>query len=282
MNRTHDRQGQPLFDDKRAEALRQRFFEAASVMARLRRECPWDIKQTHQSLKKYLLEEAHEVLEAIDENDHQALCDELGDLLLQVLFHAEIQRELGHFDVVDVLTQLADKLVRRHPHIFASEDASDADAVARNWDAIKKAEKGGQTSLFDHWTKGLPALLESYKIGKKAAKWGFDWPNPLPVLDKIEEEIDEIREAVTAGDADAVSEELGDMLFAMSQLVRKFEREPEDVLRQANRKFMRRFRAMETLAKQRGLDFASLNLDEQDALWQAVKAKQRQGPDSID
>jgi len=271
MDVTLDRQGAPLFSEQRAETLCRAFLEAASVMARLRRECPWDIEQTHDSLKKYLLEETHEVLEAIDDRDWDALRDELGDLFLQVLFHAEITREQGRFDIVDVLENLTGKLVRRHPHVFATAEAADADAVAANWDAIKTAEKGGRRSVFDHWTKGLPALLESYKIGKKAAKLGFDWPEPGPVLDKIDEEIAEIREAGFSGNKDAVAEELGDLLFAVSQLVRKTGLEPEDVLRQANRKFIRRFRAMEDHASEQGLDFAALTLDEQEKIWQSVK-----------
>jgi len=241
----------------------------------LRRDCPWDARQTHPSLKRFLLEETYEVLETIEDQNWVGLREELGDLLLQVLFHARIQEDDGRFDMEHVLADLIDKMVSRHPHVFGDEDL-DAAGVARRWEEIKKAEKGPRDSLFDGFVKGLPALLESYKIGRKAAMVGFDWPDPNQVLDKIEEEIGEIREALADGDRDHVQEELGDLLFAVSNLVRKHDFEPEETLRLANRKFISRFRIMEQLAREDGTVFEELGLEAQETYWQRAKMKIRQ------
>lgn len=269
MDVTLDGNGHPLIEGSQAEQLKQRFLEMASVMARLRAECPWDRKQTPQTLKRYVLEEAYEVVSAIEASDWDALCDELGDHMLQVLFLSQIMSETGHFDIARVLQRLMDKMVRRHPHVFADMEADEGQVVA-NWEAIKKAEKGGGSGLFDGFSRGQPALFESYKIARKAAKVGFDWPEPLQVLDKIEEEIGEIREAASQ-DREALAEEVGDLLFAMSNLARKFDLEPEECLRKANTKFLKRFATMEQLASDDGQDFADLDLDTQEGYWQRAK-----------
>jgi len=274
MDLTRDKNGAPLFDAAKSEAVKQRFFELVCIMARLRRECPWDRQQTPASLKKYILEEAYEVLETIEAEDWSGLREELGDFLFQVMFQAEIQAETGRFDIEDVLAGIVGKMVHRHPHVFGEMKLS-AEEVARNCDRLKQSEKGPRQSLFDGVTRGLPAWPESYKIGKRAAKLGFDWPEPLRVLDKVEEEIAEIRQAVAEGDADHIREELGDLLFAVSNLVRKFGCEPEETLRAANAKFMNRFIAMEELAAAQGLDFETLDLDRQESLWEEAKRRSR-------
>lgn len=273
---TLDENGKRLLTEVQEVAIKEGFYELACIMARLRKDCPWDRKQTAQSLKRYVLEEAYEVVESIDDQDWNGLCDELGDFLFQVIFQAKVQEESGHFDLADVLRGINEKMVRRHPHVFQSQDLT-AEEVSANWEAIKKAEKSeageAHRSLFDGHTRGLPALLDSYKIARRAARVGFDWPDPMPVLDKIEEEIAEVREALSKGDREAVQEEMGDLLFAMSNLVRKLHMEPEETLRKANAKFVRRFRKMEELAEADAVEFAALDLDEQEAYWQRAKGK---------
>jgi len=267
---TRDKNGDPLFSEKKQAALEKGFYEMVCLMARLRCDCPWDREQTPDTLKKYILEEAYEVLETIEEQNWDGLKDELGDFVLQALFQAQIQAEEKRFDMEDVLAGLVAKMVRRHPHVFVDSQIS-ADQVATNWETIKKTERGPQDSLFDGFTRGLPALMESYKISKKAARVGFDWPHVAPVFDKIQEEIEELREAAERGDPEHIQEELGDLLFAVSNLVRKYGFEPEETLRAANRKFVKRFRSMEGLARDQGQNLADLDLDAQEALWQVSK-----------
>ena len=276
MDLFHDAQGKPFYSAQEEARIKQNFFELVCVMARLRRSCPWDQEQTPESLRRYILEEAYEVMETIADQNWQGLREELGDFLLQVVFQAEIQAERGQFDIADVVAGIVDKMVRRHPHVFEEQQLT-SEEVALNWEAIKRAEKGEPRSLFDGFTKGLPALLESYKIGKKAAKVGFDWPEPEPVLAKIKEEIQEIEEAETSQDPALIQEELGDLLFAVSNLVRKHGFEPEEVLRAANRKFVRRFRTMEDLAQADDVDFAGLDLDIQEAYWTRAKQTEKIG-----
>lgn len=272
MNLRQNKQGAPLFSERQAERYRERFLDMVGVMARLRQECPWDRKQTPESLKRYVLEEAYEVVAAIDAGDWDGLRDELGDHLFQVLFQAQLQEEQDRFDIGGVLERLIEKMVYRHPHVFGDLEADEA-AVVANWETLKRREKGSGEGLFDGFSPGLPALMETYKISSKAAKVGFDWPDPGQVLDKIEEEIAEIREAVGISET-ALAEELGDLLFAVSNLTRKFGLEPEECLRKANSKFVRRFGVMEQLARAEGKVFAELDLDLQEAYW--VRAKQQE------
>ena len=267
MDLRTNKAGESLLQPESASRIGTRFLDLVAVMARLRSECPWDRKQTPQSLKRYVLEEAYEVVAAIESADPDALCEELGDHLLQVMFLSQIMTEQGHFKIGDVLDGLIEKLVTRHPHVFADVDADEAQVMA-NWEKIKKQEKGHGKGLFAGFSHGLPALLESYKISRKAATVGFDWPEPLQVLDKIEEEIQEVRSATNK---EELAEELGDLLFAVSNLVRKFNLEPEECLRHANVKFMRRFQKMEELADEDNVDFAAQDLDTQEAYW--VRAK---------
>ena len=262
--------GRPLFSPEKAASIGRAFYEMVCLMARLRRECPWDKEQTPESLKKYILEETYEVLEAIEDQNWINLRGELGDFMFQVLFQSVIQEEAGRFDIEDVVRGLTAKMVHRHPHVFAETHVSRPEQVESNWEKLKQAEKGHPAqSLFDGFTKSLPALLESYKVGKKAAKVGFDWPEPDRVLNKIEEEIQEVRDA--GQDREALQEELGDLLFAVSNLVRKHGFEPEETLRLANAKFVGRFREMERLARQDGRDFKDLDLDTQEAYWNRAK-----------
>jgi nucleoside triphosphate diphosphatase len=248
------------------------------IMARLRDPeggCPWDIEQDFKSIAPYTVEEAHEVADAIERGDLDDLKDELGDLLFQVVFHARMAEEQGAFDFCDVVVSIADKLERRHPHVFGDAEIADAHAQTVNWEAIKaaeRAEKGdGDESLLAGVSRGLPALRRSVKLQKRAAKVGFDWPAPDPIFDKLGEEADELRAAMRSGDADGIEEEVGDLLFVITNLARKLEVDPGAALRRSNFKFEQRFRAMEALATERGLVLGDLSADELEALYRQAK-----------
>lgn len=235
--------------------------------------CPWDREQTHQSLREYLLEETHEVLEALDTGDEATLAEELGDLLLQIVFHAQIAAERGAFDFHTVCTLICDKLVHRHPHVFGDMGPLDsADGVLPVWEAQKAAEHGtARSSALDGVPRGLPALARSLKLQRRAARAGFDWPDQAARLDKIAEELRELSEAAAAGDQAAVAEEYGDLLFMVVNVGRGLGLSAEDSLRAANSKFERRYRTMELAAGGRAA-FEALSLSEQDAWWERVKA----------
>lgn len=241
--------------------------------------CPWDLAQDFSSIAAYTVEEAYEVAEAIDRGDMHGLRDELGDLLLQVVFHARMAEEAGLFGFEDVAAAINEKMVRRHPHVFARASAEDAGAVLANWDAIKKAERQARgeqdTSALAGISAGLPEWMKATKLQARAARTGFDWPQPGPVLAKLAEELDEVRAELARGPvADnhpALEEEIGDLLFVAANLARHAGVDTGSALRRANLKFERRFRAMEAMAAQRGDDFATLSLQQQEALWQAVK-----------
>jgi len=246
-------------------------------MARLRDPdggCEWDLAQTFASIAPYTLEEAHEVADAIARDDMADLRDELGDLLLQVVFHARMAEEAGHFDFADVAAGIADKMERRHPHIFGEGAVNETAAVRANWESIKAAERRekAQAGALDGVALGLPALLRAEKLQKRAARVGFDWPDSGGAGDKLREEIAELE---AASHPDHRHEEAGDMLFALVNWLRKNGIDAEDALRAANRKFERRFAGMEALAKADGVDFASLELAEQDAIWNQVKREER-------
>lgn len=241
------------------------------IMARLRDPvsgCEWDRAQNFATIAPYTIEEAYEVADAIEREDLHALRDELGDLLLQVVFHARMAEEAGHFSFSDVAVAIADKLEARHPHIFGN--VADEEHQTDRWEKLKAAERAakGATSALDGVALSLPALMRAEKLQKRAARVGFDWPNAEGPAEKLREEMAELAEAAPA---DKV-EEAGDLLFAAVNLVRAHGIAPEDALRAANGKFERRFRAMEALAAERGQDFASLSIDEQEALWQTVKS----------
>jgi ATP diphosphatase len=242
-----------------------------AIMAQLRDPvsgCEWDRVQDFATIAPYTIEEAYEVADAIQRDDLHALRDELGDLLLQVVFHARMAEEAGHFAFQDVAAAISDKLEARHPHIFG-EAGDDGQGQTQRWEALKAAERAatGASSALDGVALALPALMRAEKLQKRAARVGFDWPDPAGPAEKVREEMAELAEADEASRA----EEAGDLLFAAVNLVRAHGIAPEEALRLANAKFEARFRAMEALATERGVDFALLTLDEQEALWQAVK-----------
>jgi ATP diphosphatase len=253
--------------------------ELLAIMARLRdpeRGCPWDVKQDFASVAPYTLEEAYEVVDAIDRGDHDALRDELGDLLLQVVFHARMAEEAGLFGFDDVVRAIAGKLVRRHPHVFGDVRYADAEEQSRAWEAIKAAERGdrgGDDSALAGVSHGLPEWRRALKLQQRAARTGFDWPDAGPVLDKLEEELTEVRAEFAGGlDVARIEDEIGDMLFVLVNLTRHAGADFSRALRRANAKFERRFRAMEHLAHEAGQDFATLSLAEQEALWRQAKS----------
>jgi len=245
-----------------------------AIMHRLRAPggCPWDAEQTHGSLVTNLIEEAYETVDAIQRCDMEHLKEELGDLLLQVIFHSELAEEAGRFDLDAVAQGISDKLVRRHPHVFATSEAGTSDAVLRQWEEIKREEKGTSDEAYLHGTgKGLPALLRASKLQKKAAKVGFDWPTQCGVLAKIHEEIQELEAAVDEQDLNAVDEELGDLLFSVVNLARFRKLDPEIVMAAANDKFERRFNEMEKRLKAKGKTLEEASPSEMDDEWEAAK-----------
>ncbi len=257
------------------EERRKTFNDLVEVMARLRGPggCPWDIEQDHVTLKRYLIEECYEALEAIDENDLDALCDELGDILLQVVFHAQLETETGMFDIHDVTQRIVDKLIRRHPHVFGDVEVTGTDDVLTNWEKIKRAEKGDdwRTSILDGVPAGLPALMRATDIGKRVAKVGFEWDKFEDVKDKVHEEFEELEEAIASGDRAAIVSELGDLLFAVTQVARWQKVDPEEALRQMLRRFTARFQYIEGQAKNQDRELMDMSLAEMDALWNQAK-----------
>lgn len=249
------------------------FRALTDIVARLRAPggCPWDREQTHESLKRHLLEECYEALEAIDLGEPALLAEELGDLLVHVAFHADIAREAGHFTLAEVIAGVNHKLIRRHPHVFGNAKAADARAVELNWEQLKaqeRQEQGIRKSPVEGIPAALPALSYAQLMQDRAAKAGFDWPDLEGVLDKVVEEAAELRQAATAADR---QHELGDLLLVLVNLGRWLEVQAEDALRQANARFRRRYLQMEQLAEQRGLDFANLPLADRESLWQEAK-----------
>ncbi len=254
------------------------FERLCAIMTALRGPggCSWDAEQTHESLKKHLIEEAYEVAEAIEEGGEADLIDELGDLLLQPVFHAEIARSDGRWSIDDVCQGLCEKLIRRHPHVFGETHADDPDAVVAQWDAIKDQEKQARgEEVVPDWLgatgKGLPALMAAQKIQKRAAKVGFDWPEAVQVLDKVKEEVSEVEEALADQDAAAIEEELGDLLFCVVNLVRKTGSDAETTLMKANAKFRRRFQSVEQGLREQGSSVQEASLDEMEEQW--IQAK---------
>jgi nucleoside triphosphate diphosphatase len=254
--------------------------EAVAIMARLRGPdgCPWDREQTFDSIKRHTLEETYEVFDAIERRAWPDLKDELGDLLLQVLFYAQMASEAGHFDIHDVAENLNAKLIRRHPHIFAGAEAADADAVLRNWEQIKQTEKktsaATQASMLEDIPRSMPALMEAGKLGSRAAKVGFDWPNADGLFDKLQEEIGELKAELDprkdAGSTAAIEAELGDILFTAVNLARHLKVDPESALRATNAKFRRRFAAMESAAGT-SVALAASTPDQLEILWNQAK-----------
>jgi MazG family protein len=251
----------------------QSFDELVRTMKRLRAPggCPWDREQTHASIRKYVIEEAYEVAEAIDREDYEALRSELGDLLLQVVFHAEMAEESGRFDVADVCRAITAKLERRHPHVFGDVAVRDADEVSRNWEEIKARERGPGSSVLDGVPRALPALQRADRLGDKAAGAGFDWRRSQDVLEKIDEERGEVVAAMAGGDPDRLTDEIGDLLFATANLARKLGVDPEVALGRALDRFDRRFRHLEAEAREAGADLRQLDEAELERRWRVAK-----------
>ncbi len=250
--------------------MKRSFDDLVNLMTRLRGPdgCPWDRKQTLPDLKPYVIEEAYEVVDAIDRNDRAALLEEIGDLLLEAVFVAEITREEGTFDVYDSLTAIHDKLVRRHPHVFGDVEAKDAEQVLVNWEKLKQDERKAENkSLLAGVPQSMPALLKASRLTEKASRVGFDWRRTEDVFDKVDEEISELREAVASGDPAHVHEEIGDLLFTIANIARKVNVNPEEALQSTNRKFMRRFGSMESRVD----TFEGMSLEEIDRLWDEAK-----------
>lgn len=244
------------------------FLALTQIVARLRRECPWDREQTHTSLQPNLLEECYEVLEAIDKGDARGLCQELGDLLLQVLLHAQVAADAGEFTLKEVLEGITQKLIHRHPHVFAQRKVGSRQEVIDHWDQLKRQEGG---SLLARVPPAMPALAYSQEIQARAARTGFDWPGVDGVLDKVAEEIEEVRKAPSP---QARGREVGDLLFALVNLARHWGVDAETALRQASRRFYDRFAYMEEACRQQGLSLEQLSLPQMEELWQEAKRQE--------
>jgi len=270
----------------------QWFEKLVAVQARLRAPngCPWDREQTHQSLRTYLIEEAYEVVEALESGNDAKFAEEMGDLLLQIVFHSQIAREEGRFTVAEVIREIHDKMIRRHPHVFGKTRAKDSAEVLRNWEQIKAEERRSrdnkndsksdesvpkETSLLDGVSHALPATLEGFQLTRKASRIGFDWEDAGGVFEKLLEETEELKKASKEQDHLRMEEELGDLLFAAVNLSRFLKIDPEIALKKANTKFSRRFREMERLALKNGREFKDLPREEMEALWDATKKAER-------
>ena len=254
------------------------FDDLLNIMKQLRTPntgCAWDLEQRFDTIAPYTIEEAYEVADAIARKDMSDLSDELGDLLLQVVFHAQIATDEGHFSIADVTQAICDKMIRRHPHVFRTLSQRSSSEQIAAWEDIKAAERSNKSKTDSSALAGvavaLPALMRSEKLQKRAARTGFDWTDPKDIFDKLDEELEEVREAIDEGDADHIEEEIGDFIFVAVNLARRLDIDPEVALRKANDKFERRFRAMEARAKGGEDGFAALDLEAQEALWQAVK-----------
>ena len=261
--------------------------ELLAIMARLRdpeRGCPWDVQQDFSSIAPYTIEEAYEVADAIDRGDFDDLKDELGDLLLQVVFHARMAEEAGYFQFREVVTSVCNKMMRRHPHVFAGVSVTDVEQQSALWEAQKKREREARSGHTDNSAlagiaRGLPEWQRAIKLQKRAATVGFDWPGIEPVLDKLHEEIDEVRaEFVKGVGHDALEDEIGDVLFVCANIARHGKVDFGAALRRANGKFERRFRRMEAMASEEGIELSSLSLEQQDKYWNRVKAEELSAP----
>jgi MazG family protein len=263
---------------------KREFEDLVDLVRRLRAPggCPWDREQTFETLRPMIVEEAYEVVEAIDAGGPAKLAEELGDLLFQVVFCSQIAEDRGEFEIRDVVGAIHTKMVRRHPHVFGSGTASTAGEVLRSWEELKQAERaesgGAGGSMLDGVSAALPAVLEAYQMATKASRVGFDWPGAAEVLEKLDEEVAELKSAVDGkAGAQAVADEVGDVLFAAINVARLLGEDPESALKAANRKFRKRFRYVEDRLKERGRTPAESSLDEMEALWREAKGRERSG-----
>lgn len=265
-------------DDNGLNIIDNKFLKLVEIMRQLRNPnggCPWDLEQNYQSIAPYTIEEAYEVADAIHHNNFNELKAELGDLLFQVVFHAQMATEDGKFTIDDVLDSICEKMIRRHPHVFDKESVMNAEEVEAQWDEIKRRERAEtvQNSILDDVTVTLPALLRAAKLCKRAAKACFDWPTDEAHIAKCQEEFDEVKEALLEDDKDHLEEELGDVLFCFANLARAKDINPEEALRKANDKFYKRFNGVEKDAQAKGRDINELGLDEYLELWKRQKLK---------
>jgi len=264
-----------MADDRLSAAMAS----LVDLMDRLRGPggCPWDAKQTDDTVKIYLIEEAYEVLDAIEGSSPQEVCSELGDLLFQILFLARLASERKEFDFADVVETITKKMIRRHPHVFGNVQVEGAEDVASNWARIKRAEKGRSADISSSLQKvpsGSPALLRAHRLGERAAKAGFDWVNADEVWTKVEEEMREMRTAMAAGDPAAMSSELGDLLFTLTNLARHWGENAENLMRNANQKFLRRFEKMERQLADSGIRLEEATLDQMNSAWENIKERE--------
>src|SRR5271157_1399896 len=260
------------------------FEKLVGVMARLRGPggCPWDREQTHATLRTYLIEEAYEVLEALDGSDDVKFAEELGDLLLQIVFHAEMAEEEGRFNIVDVIREIYEKMIRRHPHVFGEKRARDAAEVLRNWEIIKKEERAAKgaveeekaESVLDGVPRSLPGLLEGYQLTRKAARIGFDWENVDGIFEKLREETEELQQVLEKRGSKEIEGEVGDILFVAMNLARFLKIDPEIAMKKASGKFAGRFREMERVAREEGTALGEVPRGRMEELWEAAKGKE--------
>lgn len=271
----HGEENPPIHDD-----TEHQFSRLVNIMRRLLGPggCPWDREQTHKTLKPYLVEEAYEVIESIDSGNYAALREELGDVLLQIVFHSEIARLDGRFDIADVIKSICDKMERRHPHVFGKEQWASAEEVLRNWEDIKKSEKEKKRktdniSILEGIPRNLPSLIRAHRIQDRAARVGFDWKHIDDVYKKVLEEIDELHSLMqnSSSPIDRIEDELGDLLFALVNLSRFLKVHPEEALQRTTEKFIRRFKYIENEAHKQGRQLKSMTLEEMDTLWEAAK-----------
>ncbi len=246
------------------------------IMERLRAPngCPWDAKQTKETIRIYLLEEAYEVLEAIEKKDPDSLCEELGDLFFQIIFLCQLAKEKGEFNLIDVLKKIRDKMIRRHPHVFGNKKVKNAKEVSDNWAKIKMQEKKGLkniTDILDTIPHTLPALLMAHRISERVSKIGFDWKDKKDIWDKVKEEYRELSEAIYNKDMVKVKEEIGDLIFSLVNLARHWEFNAEDILRETNKKFFHRFNKMVAKLNQRGIDIDNATIDQMNEAWEDIK-----------
>ena len=253
------------------ENLSKAFLDLVEIMDTLREKCPWDKKQTIQSLRSNTIEELYELVDAIIEEDWQGIKEELGDILLHVLFYAKIGTEQGQFTLQDSIEGISKKLIHRHPHIYGDVKADDEETVKKNWEQLKLQE--GKKSLLEGVPNSLPAMVKAFRIQQKVKQVGFEWENIKQVWDKVEEEIEELKVEIDAKNQDKMEAEFGDVLFSLINYARFLNIDPETALERTNKKFKHRFELMETYAKENGLDLASLSLAEKDAIWNRIKTQ---------
>jgi len=255
--------------------LSEKFQKLVEIIEKLRSEkgCPWDRVQTHDTLKRYLLEETYELIEAIEKKDDKAIKEELGDLLLQIVLHSQIAKEDGKFNIDDVIEKICKKMISRHPHVFGEAYFETPEEVINQWDERKRQEGKLSCSILEGIPIALPSLLRAYKIQSRVSKVGFDWDSVQGIFSKIEEEIKELKNAIKSGDKDKMEEEIGDLLFSVVNLARFLKIDPEGALRKTNRKFEERFKKLEKLAQQKGRSLKDMSLSEMDSLWDEIKKR---------